>query len=140
LRSPIWLYSFSKVELGLHSPSMSAPNKVVYVWHPNLFITGAIVKTQRKLCEFKRKNSPLRLKNFEFCDFDIHKIQPSTYHKKIDILRVKANTCNGEHRFTKLKCRIKQWKYCLSPHLPQVGLHIHQDVLQGFSLVVGLSL
>jgi len=64
LRSPLWPHSFGKVEMGLHCSSLSAPNQVVYVWHPTLFITGAILKTQRKLCEFKRKNSPLRLKNF----------------------------------------------------------------------------
>jgi len=51
LRSPLWPHSFGRVELGLHGPSLSAPNQVVYVWHPKLFITGAIVKTQRKLCE-----------------------------------------------------------------------------------------
>lgn len=55
LRSPLWPQSFGKVDLGLHCPSLSAPNQVIYVWHPKLFITGAIVKTQRILCEFKRK-------------------------------------------------------------------------------------
>jgi len=116
LRSPLWPHSFGRVELGLHGPSLSAPNQVVYVWHPKLFITVAIVKTQRKLCEFKRKNSPLRLKNFGFCNFDIHKIQPSTYCNKIAIPRLKTNTCNGEQKFTKSKCSIMQWKYCLSSH------------------------
>jgi hypothetical protein len=102
------------IETSLHYDGRSEYRQVAYVWHPKLFITGAMVKTQRKLCEFKKKNSPLGLKNFGFCDFDIHKIQPSTYHNK-QPFHAPRQTPVMENKDLQ-KMQLIQWKYCLSPH------------------------
>jgi hypothetical protein len=57
---------------------LSMLKQVPFVWRPNLFVTAAIAKTQRKVCGFREKHiAHFHARRFGFGDFE--QIQSTTF-------------------------------------------------------------
>jgi hypothetical protein len=78
--------------------------QIAFVWHPNLFVTAAIAKTQRKVCEFRKKHiAHFHARSFGLSNFE--QIQSTTFFlvttEKTVFLPVKVTIWNEIQRFPK---------------------------------------
>jgi len=79
-----WEVHFSRTGLAKRRPSVysALPRRakpITFVWHPNLHVTGAMVKIQRKLCDFRRKEPEQPAFIQEVLDLNKHKTHPSSW-------------------------------------------------------------
>ena len=99
-----------KWKLGLIFPPLPMKKQVVSVWHPNLFITAAIVKPQRILCH-PQGRSFVHLYSRSYWSGDCKQIQNSytflTRNQPTAVLSVKMLAWNGIW-----KCPKKWSTYC----------------------------